>query len=288
MKNVINKIAVLFLLLHLGCKDKKNTPAVIKKENNTEEKYITNITDISKDTVIACNYISGLMYSANSGKTWKHFKTSLMFKGITYTDKKILVGIDSWHGIHESSYAKIHVSKDFGNSWETITFDTDKFFPSKIISDPKEPLCILTDENKIYKFQGTDYKKDWVYVKTISEPEMTRDIIDYPYGVHEANFKLKLYKMKQNKTDTLVHLNLCYEVREVILKDNIVHVSGSGLDEKTNKEYGYYAQFINDKILKQYRLPGWFAEIKKTKFNVYIMCENGLYKEENGKIQHLY
>ncbi|MCD0476283.1 hypothetical protein LPB87_17975 [Flavobacterium sp. EDS] len=35
----------------------------------------------------------------------------------------------------------------------------------EVISNPKEQLYVRTVENKVYKFQGTDYKKDWVYVK---------------------------------------------------------------------------------------------------------------------------
>ncbi|MFD1604037.1 hypothetical protein ACFSJW_08980 [Flavobacterium artemisiae] len=296
------KILVLALLC-FGCVDRSSNKTnqatdevslshtdikSLEKEEQTAEKYITNITDISKDTVIACNYISGLMFSRNGGKIWKHFKTSLMFKDVTYTDKKNLVGIDSWQGIHEPSYAKMHISKDFGNSWETITFDTEIFFPVKIVSDPKEPLSILTDENKIYKLKGTNYKKDWVYVKTIPEPELTRDEIDYPYGAHERFENVKLYKMGPHKTDTLAHLNLCSEIREIAQKDSVVHIAGTGYDKKSGKEYGYYAQFINDKILRQYKFPGWFVNIHKTKFNVYIVSENGLYKEKNGKIEQLY
>lgn len=258
------------------------------KEENVENRYITNIVDISKDSVIACKYVSGLMYSVNGAKTWKDFKTSLMFKGVTFTDKKILVGIDSWVGIHEADYSRLHISKDFGNSWETITFDTENFFPIEIISSPKEQLCVLTSESKIYKLQGTDYKKDWVYVKTRPETEFTRDIIDYPYGVNSVGDKLKLYKRNSKKADTLAYLDLCNEVREILQKDNVVHISGSGIDKKTGKEYGYYGQLIDDEILKQYRLPGWFTNIKKTKFNVYIMCENGLYIVKNGKIKQLY
>ena len=160
----MKKILLLFLLLNLKCKDKKITTNSNTKpskiENSIEERYITNITDISKDSVIACNYISGLMYSTNGGKKWKDFKTSLMFKDITFTDKKILIGMDSWVGIHESDYSRIHISKDFGTSWETITFETEKFFPVKIISNPKEQLCVITFGNKIYKLQGKDYKND--------------------------------------------------------------------------------------------------------------------------------
>ena len=232
----MKKILILFLLLNLGCKDKENVTNTntkpLKKKNSIEERYITNITDISKDSVIACNYISGLMYSTNSGKKWKDFKTSLMFKDITFTDKKILVGMDSWVGIHESDYSRIYISKNFGTSWETITFDTEKFFPLKIISNPKEQLCVITFENKIYKLQGTDYKKDWIYVKTISETEYTRDIIDYPYGVNGVSDNLKLYKKTKNKTDTLTYLNLCSEVREISQKDKVVHISGSGTEKK--------------------------------------------------------
>jgi hypothetical protein len=267
-------------------KSKIDANTTLLKKENIENRYINNITDISKDSVIACRY-SVVMYSTNGAKTWKDIKTSFMFKDITFTDKKILVGIDSWIGIHEEDYSRLNISKDFGNSWETITFDTQKFFPIEIISNPNEQLCVLTSENKIYKLQGTDYKKDWVYVKTKPETELTRDIIDYPYGVHDGD-DLKLYKKNNKKADTLAYLDLCNEVREILQKDKVVHISGTGIDRKTGKEYGYYGQLIHDKILKQYKLPGWFTNIKKTKFNVYIMCENGLYTERNGKIEQLY
>jgi len=255
--------------------------------SNKENRYINNINDISKDSIIACKYFT-LMYSTNGGKNWKDIKTSLMFKDITFTDKKVLVGIDSWEGIHESDYSRIHISKDFGNSWETITFDTKKFFPIKIISNPKEQLCLLTDENKIYKLQGADYKKDWVYVKTIPETEYTRDVVDYPYGVNGVSDNLKLYKKSKNKTDTLAYLDLCSQVSEILQKDNVVHISGTGTDRKTGKEYGYYGQLIHDKTLKQYKLPGWFTNIKRTKFNVYIMFEDGLFIVKDEKIKQLY
>ncbi|RZJ52877.1 MAG: hypothetical protein EOO44_10425 [Flavobacterium sp.] len=299
-------IYFVFLFFAIGCKktpvDKleikkdtfKSTTNIVKtigdttaKVSKKENRYVNNITDISKDSIIACRYFE-LMYSTNGAKTWKNIKTSLMFKDITFTDKKILVGIDSWVGIHESDYSRIHISKDFGNSWETITFDTRKFFPMEIISNPKEQLYVRTVENKVYKFQGTDYKKDWVYVKTIPETEYTRDIVDYPYGINDESDNVKLYKKSKNKTDTLVYLDLCIEAREIVQKDKVVHISGTGIDKKTSKQYGYYGQLIGDKTLKQYKLPGWFTNIKKTKFNVYIMCEDGLYILKDGKIKQLY
>ncbi|MEN2415428.1 hypothetical protein [Flavobacterium mesophilum] len=283
-KNAINELEVKKETFKSTTDIVKTIGDTTAKLSKKENRYVNNIIDISKDSVIACRYFE-LMYSINGAKTWKNIKTSLMFKDITFTDKKILVGIDSWIGIHESDYSRMHISKDFGNSWETITFDTRIFFPMEIISNPKEQLCIRTYENKVYKFQGTDYMKDWVYVKTIPETEYRRDVVNYPYGVSD---NLKLYKKNKTKTDTLAYLDLCSEVSEILQKDNIVHISGNGTDGKTGMQYGYYGQLIDDKILKQYKLPGWFANIKKTKFNVYIMCEDGLYIVKDGKIKQLY
>ncbi|TPG37890.1 WD40/YVTN/BNR-like repeat-containing protein [Flavobacterium pectinovorum] len=283
-ENSINKVDVKKTKI---VKSTTDANAKLLKNENVENRYINNITDISKDSIIACKY-SVLMYSTNGAKTWKNIETSFIFKDITFTDKKILVGIDSWMGIHEADYSRIYISKDFGNSWETITFDTKKFFPMEIISNPKEQLCVLTSENKIYKLQGTDYKKDWVYVKTRPETEYTRDVMDYPYGVNSEGDNLKLYKKNNNKTDTLACLDLCSEAWGIVQKDKVVHVSGVGIDRKTGKRYGYYGQLIHDKTLKQYKLPGLYANIKKTKFNVYIICENGLYVEKNDKIEQLY
>ncbi|MCD0476282.1 hypothetical protein LPB87_17970 [Flavobacterium sp. EDS] len=99
---------------------------------------------------------------------------------------------------------------------------------------------------------------------------------------------MKLYKKSKNKTDTLVYLDLCSEAREIVQKDKVVHISGTGIDKKTSKQYGYYGQLIGDKTLKQYKFPGWFTNIKKTKFNVYIICEDGVYIVKNGKIKQLY
>ncbi|MFZ0595764.1 MAG: hypothetical protein WAM46_02180 [Flavobacterium sp.] len=73
-KNTIDKLEVTKDTFISTTDIVKTTGDTTSKISKKENRYVNNITDISKDSIIACRY-SELIYSTNGAKTWKNIKT---------------------------------------------------------------------------------------------------------------------------------------------------------------------------------------------------------------------
>jgi hypothetical protein len=299
MRNIMKQsritIFTLLIIVLLGCKQNENdiNHKTFKAENKNIrkiDKTIQNVYDISKDTIIACKYEKGLIISKNAGETWTNLDTTLLFDDLTLTDKGILVGLDSWQGIHEADYSKFYISKDFGKKWTIITIDTEKIFPLNIFSNPKEQLTIITTDKKIYKLTGPDLQRDWTFVKSLVVPEIDNIIRDFPFEIDDYNNRnIKLLKSNGKNKDTIITLKNCQEVNDIINYKDIVHISGLSYKLNSVINHGYYAQYKSKNNFKEFEIPGHYTYIKKTQLgNIYIMSDEGLFIERNGKIKRLY
>jgi hypothetical protein len=292
MKNLFT--IIIFLFGCIGCNqkekdiNKKNREHLYKKEI---DRTIENIFDFSSDTIFACKYGKGLIFSTNKGKSWTQIADSILFDEITITNKGYLVGLDSWRGIHEADYARLFISKDFGKTWQTIPLNTKRFFPISIISLPHQRLQLQTVDNKIYELNGEDLSKDWKFIKTTSETESLYGIIEQPIQVDDYDdHKIKLFISNGNKTDTLAKLGLCRQVNNVIITKDFTYISGSGyvnLSDKTN--YAYFATLNKKNKLKEYKISGSYAYLKKTQLkNVYVFNDAGIYISQNDSLKKIY
>jgi hypothetical protein len=289
-KQIILFFAVLILF---SCKHKKTKDIernnIFSNPENLIDKTVQNVIDISKDTIIAFKYKNELILTTDGGVNWTTLENTFYLNEFTLTDKNILIGIHSWQGIHEADFCRLYFSKDLGKIWDTITFDTNKFFPIKITSNPKEQLCVQTANYKIYKLTGENLNKDWTLIKTLKEPEPKYDVEDYPYKIDDAvDIRNKLYKIN-GMADTLAILTLCRQVNDLINTKDIIYISGMGYEPNTDINYGYYAHYTKKNGLKEYKFEGRNCYLKMTQLgNVYIMSNDGLFIENNDSIKRLY
>jgi hypothetical protein len=280
------KFFTLLLLAFCSCKQNDQ-----KKNVETTNKSIENVFDISNDTIIACKYGKGLILSTDAGKTWTELKTEIQFNEVTIIDNGFLVGLDSWRGIHEPDYSRLYLSKDFGQTWQIFNLDTKRFFPLNIVSNPREKLSVQTVDNKIYQLNGTDLINDWTFVKNATELQSLYTIIELPFKIDDSNnHEIKLLLETNKQSVTLAKLSTCRQVNNVASLTDFVYISGTGYDEKSLEEYyAYFASYSKSNGLKEYKIPGHYAYLKKTQLNnIYIMNDDGLFIANKDNLRRLY
>lgn len=287
MRYIIRLFKLLALLLFAFCSCKQNDP---KKNIVTLEKTIQNVFDISSDTIIASKYGKGLILSKDGGKTWTELKTEILFDEVTIIDNGYLVGLDSWRGIHEPDYSKIYLSKDFGQTWQSFDLDTKRFFPLNIVSTPRQKLLVQTVDNKIYQLNGTDLINDWTFVKNATEIQNQYKEIELPFKIDDSdNHKIKLFLETNKQSETLANLATCRQVNNVASSTDFVYISGAGYEKSFEETYAYFASYSKSNGLKEYKIPGHYAYLKKTQLNnIYIMNDDGLFITNKDTLRRLY
>jgi len=279
------ELLTLILLALCSCKQNDH-----KKYTESIDKTIQNVFDISRDTIIACKYGKGLIFSKDGGKSWKELAPNLLFDEVTLTDNGCLVGLDSWVGIHEADYSKLYLSKDFGKTWNIFNVDTRIFFPVKIVSNSKEKLLIQTWDNKIYESYGKDLTTDWTFVRNGTDRKNQYGDIELPYKIDGSNdHDIKLLREENNQVDTLATLATCRQVNNVASLTDFVYISGAGYEKSFEETYAYFASYSKEAGIKEYKIPGRYAYLKKTQHNnIYIMNDEGLFITNKDTLQRLY
>jgi hypothetical protein len=279
------ELLILFLLVFCGCKHNDH-----KRKTATSDRTIENVFDISNDTIIGCKHGAGLILSKDGGKSWTELETNLLFDEVTLTDSGYLVGLDSWQGIHEPDYSRLYLSKDFGKTWHTFNLDTKKFFPFKIISEPKQKLLVQTFDNKIYELTGKDLISDWTFIKDGAKLQNQYKEIESPFKIDaSSDHNIKLLSETNNQIDTLATLATCRQVNNVTSLNDFVYISGAGYEKSFEETYAYFAAYNKTMGLKEYKIPGHYSYLKKTRNNkVYIMNDEGLFITNKDTLQKLY
>jgi hypothetical protein len=279
------KLLTLLFLAFCGCKQNDK-----KKNVETTNKTIQNVFDISSDTIIACKYGKGLILSKDAGKTWTELKTELLFDEVTIIDNGYLVGLDSWRGIHEPDYSKLYLSKDFGQTWQTFNLGTKRFFPLNIVSNPRQKLLVQTVDNKIYQLDGTDLINDWTFVKNATEIQNQYKEIELPFKIDDSNdHEIKLLLETNKQSEILAKLATCRQVNTVASLTDFVYISGAGYEKSFEETNAYFASYSKSNGLKEYKIPGHYAYLKKTQLNnIYIMNDDGLFITNKDTLRRLY
>ncbi|MBC8109480.1 MAG: hypothetical protein H7Y04_00310 [Verrucomicrobia bacterium] len=266
----------------------ENKPIKKKKRNVGLDNGITDVFDISKDSVFACNrHRSKLFFSADKGKNWRTF--NIFLTDFTITDKNVWVAFNHWQGIHEADYCRISISHDAGKKWKVTTLDTEKIFPIKIVSKGFETLRVETANHKIYELIGNDLNKDWLFICDADAPKEVFEVQDFPYSVYDRYERnAKLIKSVDKRVDTLAKLTLCDDANSIIKGTNTVYIAGFGRKTDSDSTFGYYAEVKNDKFVQEHLIPGSYAYLKKTYLNrIYIYGDGGLFIKENNIIKKL-
>lgn len=279
------KLLTLLFLAFCGCKQNDK-----KKNVETTNKSIQNVFDISSDTIIACKYGKSLILSKDGSKTWTELKTELLFDEVTIIDNGYLVGLYSWRGIHEPDCSKLYLSKDFGQTWQTFNLDTKRFFPLNIVSNPRQKLLVQTVDNKIYQLDGTDLINDWTFVKNATEIQNQYKEIELPFKIDDSNdHEIKLLLETNKQSEILAKLSTCRQVNNVASWTDFVYISGAGYEKSFEETNAYFASFSKSNGLKEYKIPGHYAYLKKTQLNnIYIMNDDGLFITNKDTLRRLY
>ena len=109
-------------------------------------KAVYDLLPVNSDTLIAVKWGGGIAITTDAGLHWRTLhdqpqkRDFLHIKFLTIDQHHVLWGLDSWRGIHESDYARLAYSTDFGETWKHLEFDTHKFFPYVFYSLPGNPL----------------------------------------------------------------------------------------------------------------------------------------------------
>lgn len=289
---------LLLLIVILGCSacnqvetNQENITSKSQPSKKEIDQSIDNVFEFSEDTIFACRTRFGLIYSLNKGESWTTIAEDMFFNEITITDNGYLVGLDYWQGIHEADRSRLYLSKDFGNTWQTITLNTEKFFPVSIVSLPHQKLQLLTVENKIYELNGNDYSKDWKFIKTANERINKYITIDHPIKIDDYHAdNIKLYVEKGDNSDTLAKLSLCRKINSVMNFKDFIYIAGYGyVNYHDEVGYGYFATLDRNNKLKEHKIPGHGSYLKKTQLeNMYLFNDEGLYVIQYDSLKKIY
>jgi len=143
------------------------------------------------------------------------------------------------------------MSTDNGKNWEITEFETEKFFPIKIVSSPHETLQVLTNDNKIFKLTGNNLVKNWSFVTSILNEENPNHSVAYKGYKILVNGSLLKWQ-SPIKWDTLLTLNRVSIPFDMLSKDDTIYIAAGG-------DGGYNAYFVsltNDSIIKEFPMKG--------------------------------
>ena len=142
-----------------------------------------------------------------------------------------------------------------------------------IVSNPKEKLLVQTVDNKIYQLNGTDLINDWTFVKNTTELQNQYKEIEVPFKVDDSNdHEIKLLLETNKQSEPFAKLTACRQVNNVASSTDFVYISGEGYEKSFEETYAYFASYSKSKGLKEFKIPGHYAYLKKTQLNnIYIM-----------------
>jgi len=298
MKRYIKILAVLTCLFLCFCRQsEKNVPAIAKTGIATNNRHVKTlleligVLDISRDTIVVVRY-NALFITTDFGKTWRDISNGFVSYDLTIDDHHILWINSSGGGIHEPRYSIFYKSKDYGKHWEIIRWDPFKFWPSKILSRPHQPLKIITRDDKVYQLVGNNPKTEWKYLDSVKDEKMSHKVSLSPYFIDDYwQGHMNLCKIVNNQTDTLVHLDSLNSVVNMVKVGNTLYIGGSSWDRnyKYDTYKAYLAAIINEKKIKLYQLPGSSATIVKGVGNrVWAFNGNNLYLKVKDKFIKFY
>lgn len=247
--------------------------------NNVFEnsKAISRVYEISKDSIFAVRHYGGLIYSIDGGENWNKSGDILGFKDFVISEGGVWTGLGFWVGIHEPDYSKLYISKNAGKDWETIEFDTKKFFPAKIVSKPHKKLKIQTYSKEVFELVNDDFLNGWKKVDFVeNKPEQPAKI---KYN-DRNNRNVFLYTEGINdKIDTIAKLNLFTEIDTLLSVNNYTYISGSGYKMGEEAHYACLAILNKHKMYKEFKFPGSYSYMKGTESgSIFLYNDEGLFK----------
>ncbi|MCO5947288.1 hypothetical protein [Mucilaginibacter flavidus] len=244
----------------------------------------------SKNTIVLLRRSVGFEFSENQGKTWSWLGKEMGgINEISVDDKGTWWAMERWKGIHEPSYCRMYKSVDFGKTWEGYIFSPLLFFPYHIYSKPNQQLTVTNYwDNKVYSLLGNDPRHHWKYIKQLPKDDgMADDSVENYFIDKHLSDDNKLYvKRKSGKTDTLIDFKKAGAIYSIEKIKDIIYVAGPAVNYADSS---YFAIIKNERVVKEYVIPGVDLNISKTQFNhVFLTATTGAYLLKNDKLIHIF
>jgi len=296
-----SKIVVVFiccLMCYCRQPENKTVPIATSKSDSHKPNQagypISGILDLSKDTIIVIKPV-GLFMTNDFGKHWKDISEGHFASGLTIDNNKTLWINSSSGGLHEPRVSVFYKSNDLGKHWEMVKWNAEKFWPLKIISNPYQPLKVLTDENKVYQLKGNDPQKDWKYLDSLRDDVINPQEHLSPYFIdsYQTGGYRNLCRIRNNRTDSLVRLDSLATVNNMVKVGSDLYIGGSRYghgNQSVNSSYeAFLACVIQDRKLIKYPMPGSFATVVRGNDNrVWAFNTNHVYLKKDEKFVQFY
>lgn len=211
-------LAFALLLSLLGCsgdggnKGKRIAPLPRVKEGlDTIDRNpgVKDLLPIKGDTLIAAltywgsqTKHGGIAITTDAGKHWqtlhRNRANNLSLDELTLDNHGVLWGLTSSVAFERvPNYARLYFSRDFGKTWGSHPFDTRTFHPTRIGSQPGQPLELVTKHGKVYRLQD-HAGKEWAFIKY--DPELDADSLatHFDEALLGERFNNGKYKFRDN------------------------------------------------------------------------------------------
>lgn len=292
-------IVITLISFFIDSCNQVNQDSIVPKENPEMEidldslqkgmdnsRAISKVFEISKDTIFASRHYGGLVYSIDSGENWNEIINSYRFNDFTISKEGILIGLEYWIGIHEPDYSRLYISKNFGEDWEKIKFDTQTFFPVKIISKPYDNLKLQTDLKEVFELVNNDYSKGWKKTNPIKKEKENSSKISYN---DKNNRNVFLYTENKNRIDTIGKLKLFNHIENLITLNHHTYLNGEGRNLGEDAYFSCFA-IINEKNeLKEFKFPGSYSYMTKTDLGrIFLYNDEGIFQVKKDTLIQIY
>lgn len=250
-------------------------------------KAISQVYEISKDSIFAVRHYGGLIYSINGGENWNRSGDFYGIKDFVISEGGIWVGLGFWVGIHEPDYSKLFISKNSGKDWEIIEFDTKNFFPTKIISKPHKKLKIQTFSKEVFELVNDDFLNGWKKIDFVENNSKQSSMIKYN---DRNNRNVFLYTKDINdELDTIAKLKLFTEIDTLLSVNNFTYINGSGYKIGEDARFACFAILNEHKTLKEFKFPGSYSYMKRTDSgSIFLYNDEGIFQVEKDTLIQIF
>ncbi|AUC13798.1 hypothetical protein BTO06_00930 [Tenacibaculum sp. SZ-18] len=289
-KSILNILIATLLLLSCENGQKRNNKNESKKLVEIAENQIAihDLVPISGDTLIAAIWNGGILRTIDGGENWIEIKTPLI-KHLSVDNQNRVWGIDSWIGIHESSYSRIFYSDDYGDTWEKFEFNLDEFFPLEFPNDYSSVVQLITWDGLILEHKGgvPNDLENWKRIDKLEDNETefkaSNPKVNGNYRISQNGLlEKKDQENEWNKVTTIPNISIPFD----ILKDsNKVYVAAGG--------YGGYkslfVEIINDSIQieREMKSVQCLGVRKDKKGRIWTFGDGGIFQIDGDKLRKM-
>jgi hypothetical protein len=105
------------------------------------------------------------------------------------------------------------------------------------------------------------------------------------FTINEKGYEQLCVKRKNGLADTLVDFKKVFDIKSMVINKNLIYVTGILTDYRTS----YFAVIKNERIFKEFTLPGIELTVSKTPLNhIYLSNSRGAFLYTKNRLVHVY